>query len=108
MVSPITAQRDKLGDIECTKLTVVDAEGVPLVSLLSSENGGGGVVSKDGKLAFSLSVGEHGGRVIVRGKDDSSASLGINENGEAIYEPAVLIVKNGTLVRFGAPDAVSP
>ena len=33
LVSPVTAQRDKFGEIECTKLTVVDADGDVVVKL---------------------------------------------------------------------------
>ena len=32
-VQPVTAQRDKFGDIECTSLKVVDADGIARVIL---------------------------------------------------------------------------
>ena len=82
LLSPVTAQRDKFGEIECTRLTVVDADGKTRVNLTTDEYGG--VVSafgKDGKLAAWLCVNEHGGRVAAYGKDGKSrAALGVIEH----------------------------
>ena len=50
-LSPVTDQRDKFGEIECTKLTVVDA---------------------DGKAGVILGITEHGGHVAAFGKDGES------------------------------------
>ena len=64
LVSPVTANTDKFGDIECTSLKVVDANSIALVM---------------------LSIGEHGGRINAFGKDgESLASLGIGEDGGAL------------------------
>ena len=100
VVSPVTAQKDKFGEIECTKLTVVDADGKERVILstnsfdiLSVSNGvsivgsasfGGyiGVCGKNRKRMVELSIGDRGGRVGVLGKEGrSEAWLGIGEHG---------------------------
>ena len=98
LVSPVTAGRDKFGEIECTKLTVVDAEGVSRIMLTVDTRDlvanlkksgvilfahdilGAGITAcgKDGERqadlrsewgSFQEAIGEHGGRVVVWGKD---------------------------------------
>ena len=104
MMSPLTAEKDKFGEIECTRLTVVDADGKRGVLLTTDEDGGfvyafgkdgqsaavlrvdehGGRVSaigKDGKSGAWLNVGEHGGHVQVNGKGEGVAAMSINEYG---------------------------
>ncbi len=100
LASPVTAQRDKFGEIECTKLTVVDAEGKAHVVLstnwrdclvdtqvirLGSGLFDGGCVSvlgKDGKTKAELSAYSWGGRVFVLGKDGKAkAELSVHEDG---------------------------
>ena len=44
----------------------------------------------------------------VRDFDTNLGRFSFDPNGEAIYEPIVLIVKDGSLVPFGAPESVSP
>ena len=62
------AQRDKFGEIECTKLTVVDGGMVV-------------VLGKDGKPAVGLGSNEHGGDVYVWGKGGKyGALLSVNEH----------------------------
>lgn len=71
LVSPVTAQGDKFDTIQCSKLEVVDANGVPRV-----------IIDVDEKV--SLSGGDftqHGGRVTVRGKPGAEASLDIYGDG---------------------------
>ena len=77
-MSSLFAQRDKFGEIECTKLTVVDGgqvvvfgkDGKPGALLGVDEYGGGlNVFGKDGKSGAMLNVNEHGGSVSVFGKD---------------------------------------
>ena len=41
LLSPVTAQRDRFGEIECSKLRVVDADGNTRVVLTTDEHGGG-------------------------------------------------------------------
>ena len=104
LLSPVTAQRDKFDEIECTKLTVVDQDGKMRVRLTTTEHGGfvsaigkdgksvallgitehGGSVSaigKDGKLAALLAAKEHGGYVHVEGKGKGMAVMSINDYG---------------------------
>ena len=104
LASPVTAQRDKFGEIECTSLRVVDEDGVPRVEIAVSggdcgvividkdgvpkadlsvdEHHGGyvGVYDKTGKSA-ALRVGIYGGRVAVNGKDEQGALLSVDEHG---------------------------
>ena len=83
MMSPLTAEKDKFGEIECTRLTVVDPKtGKSGVIISSGEDGG--VVSaydKDGQSGVSLVVTEHGGHVQVSGKGEGVAVMSINEYG---------------------------
>ena len=68
------AQRDKFGEIECTALTVVDEDGIPLVSLNRGGWGGG-----------SLTVFEKLNREINRfGYGDIAVRLGVNGAGPYI------------------------
>ena len=109
LMSPLTAQQDKFGEIECTKLTVVDDKGQKVAELGANEYGGRvsvygndgesakaaivvgkhgghvGVYGKEGKPGVSVEVAEHGGVVGVLGNDGKSmASLNIDEHGGAI------------------------
>ena len=105
LLSPVTAHRDKFGAIECTKLTVVDADGKTRVIISSNNEHGGSVAAyskdgqsraalavtehegsvsafgKDGQLGAWLRADEHGGRVQVKGKGEGKAVIGINEYG---------------------------
>ena len=100
MLSSVTAQRDKFGDIECTSLRVVDASGKvrvflttrtyasvletdAKVSVIGDEHGGRvGVLGKDGEFRVILQSDEDSGRVTAKGKDgESMAWLGIGEHG---------------------------
>ena len=110
LASPVTAQRDKFGDIECSSLTVVDAstghqeiilggsfggiecmslavvdaKGTPEILLAGGVVGGGvvRVADKGGKVKVRLSIGENGGVVSVLGKDGRpAAELGATEHG---------------------------
>ena len=98
--SPVTAQPDKFGDIECTSLRVVDADGKTWMILrddileailledMDTDNirvsisGTGFVVSdKDGESRVLLGISEHGGSVAVEGRGKGMALMGINEHG---------------------------
>ena len=87
LLSPVTAQRDRFDEIECTKLTVVDKDGKMRVRLTTTEHGGFvSAIGKDGKSAAALSITEHGGRVSAIGKDGKPAALlDINEHGGLVY-----------------------
>ena len=87
MMSPLTAERDKFGEIECTRLTVVDADGKRRVIISRGVDGGSvDAYGKDGKLRASLAITEHGGYVYAHGKDGKSAvALGITEHGGSVY-----------------------
>ena len=55
MMSPLTAEKDKFGEIECTRLTVVDADGKRGVLLTTTEHGGSvSAYGKDGRTAAWL------------------------------------------------------
>ena len=72
LVSPVTAQRDKFGEIECTNLRVVDGGGVS-------------VWGKDGKLKVVLGFDALGGRVNVNDGDGKpSVSLGVIGDGGSV------------------------
>ena len=84
LLSPVTAQRDKFGAIECTSLAVVDADGKTIVRLGAGVHGGYvDAYDKDGQSGVSLVVTEHGGRVDAISKDGKSggAVLVVTEHG---------------------------
>ena len=75
LASPVTAQRDKFGEIECTGLNVIGKDG-QLVSLSTDEQGGAVTVyAKDGKSGVSLHVRENGGALIMVYNEDTDASV---------------------------------
>ncbi len=86
-LSPVTAQKDKFGEIECTKLTVVDANGKARVKLdefgvKCIEGLGFLLVDADGNLLGQMSRGGQGGYVGVYGKDgESHVLIGIEPGG---------------------------
>ena len=87
LASPVTAQRDKFGNIECISLRIVDGDGETKVALGVGERGGFvGVFDKDGEeWKAALSGYEHGGFVVVAGKDGvRNAQLSVNERGGAV------------------------
>ena len=97
LVSPVTAQRDKFGEIECTSLRVVDAAGKTAALLSVDEDGGSvGAFGKDGKSRASLGVIEHGGFVQVKGKGEGMAVMSINEYGNGTVFTRD---KNGNLLK---------
>ena len=50
LASSVTAQRDKFGEIECTKLAVVDQQGNPKVELSSASAIDGVVIVTEGRV----------------------------------------------------------
>lgn len=103
MLTSVTAHNDKFDKIQCSRLEVVDADGIPRVILTSDEHGGrvvvygkdwkksglsddGGALIATGKdwNSVSLHIDEHGGRVVAWGKDLKSASLCITERSGAV------------------------
>ena len=84
LVSPVTAQRDKFGVIECTELRIIDQAGTKLAELGSVDKGGYVTLrGKDGKSAVFLSVNKNGGHVFARGSDGESSVFlqGLNKSG---------------------------
>ena len=67
LVSPVTAQRDEFGEIECTKLTVVDADGVSRIILSTNIFAGVGTNYRVG-----IHGDEYAGIVSTHGKDGKS------------------------------------
>ena len=87
--SPLDAQRDKFGEIECTKLTVIDSDnGNPLVKLDRGDMHVGRIMifgKKTDRLGefVRLSVDEHGGELLLFGNSDTEAKaiIEVNEYG---------------------------
>lgn len=75
--SPVTAQRDKFGDIECASLTVVDEKGRQNVVIASGERGGHvAAIGKDGIPKVELRASQQGGLVVVSGGRKNVAGFG--------------------------------
>ena len=85
LLSPVTAQRDKFGDIECTSLKVVGADGYSRVSIGAGSLGGYVVVYDDDKYGASkaeLNISSRGGYIKANGKDGvSTVSINFNAYG---------------------------
>lgn len=83
MLSSVTAQRDKFGEIECTGLSIVDAQGK--AKLVLAIDGYGGLVtaySRDGKTRASMGIDGYGGLVEATGRGGrSKATLGVDGYG---------------------------
>ena len=87
LASPVTAQRDKFGEIECTKLTVVNERGNATIKLGTHELPETGedrahvyVYGKDGEPRLGLVVIEEIANVFVNG-DGGSASVAADASG---------------------------
>ena len=102
IISPLNAQKDKFGDIECTSLRVVTPEGKPRIILnpcmyRMPMNDTSAMEFLKLFAAGSVIIGtnKHGGRVAVTGKDGSSSVVSaINDDGRAQIS---LIDKHGIL-----------
>lgn len=86
LASPVTAQRDKFGDIECTSLTVVDADGDEMVTLgggnrLGQRPGGNVTVyDEDGKQKVWLFAETSGGSVVIWHKGGTAGQVHLSTN----------------------------
>lgn len=108
LASPVTAQKDRFGEIECRSLKIVDADGATKVELSVYKNGGlVDVLGNENQSGVLLNVNELGGVVAVLGEDgEVKAGLRIYEDGGAVFvsdkhgNPAVTLSsnKNGGLV----------
>ena len=82
VASPVTAQKDKFGDIECTSLRVVYADDKHSIWLRTDEHGGVVIAyGKDGGSHAGLGIDEHGGRVGAYGRGPGRSLMSINEYG---------------------------
>lgn len=101
LVSPVTAQKDKFGEIECTSLTVIDAEGREVVFLSRNEHGG--LVSVYGmglESEAKLGIGKHGGHVSVEGKK-GIVELNVGKDGAHVDVSDSLGIYLGASVSLG-------
>lgn len=92
MLSPVTAQRDKFGEIECTGLTIFDEAGVARVRLGANEHGGGergghlDILDDNGRSLVSAYTNEYGGRVNLFGfKNTNMLLMGMNKEGVDLH-----------------------
>ena len=87
LVSPLEADRDKFGEIECTKLTVVGDKGFPLIELNSNHRRGSILVNHENENYGFVSIGvdymirSQGGFISVVGRNGEYAMLGISDYG---------------------------
>ena len=81
------AQRDRFGDIECTKLTIVGDKGIPLIELNSNHRRGSITVHHVNENYGYVSIGvdgwlrSQGGFISVVGRNGENAMLGISDYG---------------------------
>ena len=87
IISPLNAQKDKFGEIECTKLTVVGDKGIPLIELSSLQQSGFISVEHEDKNFGRVAIGVHsyvlpqGGYVFVEGRNGENTVLGVDGDG---------------------------
>lgn len=87
LVSPLEADRDKFGEIECTKLTVVGDKGIPLIELNSNHRRGSILVNHENENFGYVFIGvdywirSQGGFISVVGRNGENAMLGISDYG---------------------------
>ena len=74
MMSPLTAEKDKFGEIECTRLVVVDSETGKAGASLSVDAAGGSLRVYDNHWGLMVNIGvkDHGGHVSAIGKNGKS------------------------------------
>lgn len=93
LLSPVTAQRDNFNEIECTKLTVVDADGKAGLILGITEHGGNvAAFDKDGKAGVRL--GAHNGGGNVRIVNSAGVLFIIMASDPVTNESRILLSKN--------------
>lgn len=79
-LSPVTAQKDKFGEIECTKLTVVDEDGIARVLICTDLLAA--VMDDSDSIRLRVLADKLSSSVEVRGEDgESSVLLGIDALG---------------------------
>ena len=88
IISPLNAQKDKFGDIECTKLTVRGPDGQQRVKITADDIHGGRLLifgnKKTGEYV-AIDVDEEGGDIkIFDHGSDSKVRIGINEYGHGV------------------------
>ena len=101
IISPLNAQKDKFGDIECTSLKVVTPEGTTRILLnpcLDRMPINDTSVKEFLELftvgAVIIGANKNGGRVAITSKGGASAVTAINDDGRA---EIMLIDKHGIL-----------
>ena len=75
LLSPVTAQRDKFGHIQCSGTTVADAQGNIRVVISADRGFGGGnvqVYGEYGGIGAELNGGYRGGSVVTNAKNGKS------------------------------------
>ncbi len=83
LLSPVTAQRDKYGEIECTKLTIVDSKGNERVLLtnegfikIENENGTVSSIRGGDIRTYYLTIEQNGMPIARLGRDDKNFVAG--------------------------------
>ena len=92
MLPSVTAQRDKFGEIECTKLTLIDSLTGKITAELSTDEHGGLLYlfgSNENRGMVTLEADKHGGRLTMFsnekvGATHVSASMWTSEDGTGV------------------------
>lgn len=93
LLSPVTAQRDKFQEIECTKLTLIDAITGEVTAELKNDEHGGLLYLwglKGNRSGAKLALDENGGKLVMfsnekDGPSHVSAALLTSEEGAGIF-----------------------
>lgn len=78
LLSPVTADRDKFGDVECTSLTIVDPKTGNKTAILKTHKHGGllNLISSSEKTgSVVLTIDEFGGNLVLYGNDLNTKTL---------------------------------
>ena len=110
-------QKSRFGEIECTKLRIVNEDGKNKVVLATRETGGGrvSIYDEDENIAINLSVLEIGGSVGIFRRDKLLARLTADEDGGLVVVDGIdgesradlAIIEHGGRVNVRGKDGKS-
>ena len=93
IISPIIAERTKFSEVECTKLTVVNRDGDPVVVLSADD-----VVGKGEIHVYGASHGLDGGSISVHNGQEIDASIWINVSPDYVALAVKADIGNSALI----------
>ena len=97
IISPLNAQKDKFGAIECTRLTVVDDDGTPRVMLMADISFFTDYVQSGEEVKVVIYASDSGGHVVVQGRDNEDGGVQLLSGYGSCPASVQVWEKNGTV-----------